>query len=61
MRETLKFTLEVEVDIDGVRPNDDVLMDMVIASLNEAFPSVLFNDDELDCAVITNCFSYEAV
>ena len=59
MKEVLKFSLEVEIEIDGKRPSDDVLHDRFIDAINDAFPSMVFDDDKLDCAVFAN--SWELV
>ena len=58
MKETHKFTLEVEIEIDGKRPSDEVLNDRFIGALNETFPSIVFDDDELDCSVFVNSWEY---
>jgi hypothetical protein len=58
MKETLKFTLEVEVDIDGKKPSDAVLNNRIIDAMNESFPSMMFDDDDLDCAVFVNSWEY---
>lgn len=58
MKETLKFTLEVEVDIDGRRPSDEVLNGRIIDAMNENFPSLMFDNEELDCAVFVNSWEY---
>ncbi len=59
MKETLKFVLEVEIEIDGRRPSDEVLRDRLIDAMNEGFPSMAFDDDDLDCAVFVNSWCYE--
>ena len=61
MKETIKFTLTLEIDIDGKRPSDDVLVSKIIDALNEVIPSVLFDDDDLDCAVFTDSFACEVM
>ncbi len=58
-KEILRYTLEVEVEIDGRRPSDKMLNDRFIDSMNERFPSVAFDDEELDCAVFVNNWCYE--
>lgn len=60
MKETLKYTLEVEVEIDGERPSDGVLNEKFIAAMNDVFPSVAFDDDEIDCAVFVNSWCFES-
>jgi hypothetical protein len=61
MKETYKFTLDLEVDIDGKRPSDDVLVSKIIAALNDNRPSILFDDDVLDCAVFAESWAYEVM
>ncbi len=61
MKETLKFNLEVEIEVDGIRPSEAVLNSRVIEGLNEAFPSLLFDDDEIDCAVFVNSWEYTPI
>ena len=58
---TLKFTLEVELEVDGKEPTQSVMVDKIIDAMSEHFPSVMFDDDELDCVVFTNSFCYEVV
>jgi len=59
MKETLRYTLEVDVEIDGVRPSDEILHEKFIEAMNEGFPSVAFDDDDLDCAVFVDSWCYE--
>lgn len=59
MKDVLRFMLEVEIQIDGRRPSDEVLRDRFIDAMNEGFPSMAFDDDELDCAVFVNSWCYE--
>ena len=61
MKETIKFTLTLEVDIDGKRPSDDVLVSKIIDALNYSIPSVLFDDDDLDCAVFAESWACEVM
>lgn len=58
MNETLRFTLELEIEIDGRRPDDRILNDRIIGAMSEAVPGVLFDDDELDCAVFVNSLQF---
>ena len=57
---TLKFTLEVEIEINGKIPSDTIINDRIINALNEAMPSVIFDDDKLDCLVCVNSWEYES-
>jgi len=56
---TLKFALEVEIEINGERPSDEILQDRFIDAVSERFPSVVFDDDELDCTVFVNSWCYD--
>lgn len=58
MKRTLKFILEVEIEIDGKIPEDNEITDRLISSLNEGMPSVIFDSDELDCMVCVNSWEY---
>ena len=55
---TFKFTLEVDLDIDGVTPSDDILISRLIDAMNEGFPRLVFDDEELDCIVFVNSWQY---
>ena len=55
---TFKFTLSVELDIDGKMPSDDILISRLIDAMNDGFPKLLFDDDELACAVFVNDWEY---
>ena len=61
MKETIKFTLTLEVDIDGKRPSDDVLVSKIIDALNASIPSVLLDDKDMDCAVFAESWDYEVM
>lgn len=54
---TLNFDLELDIRMDGKDPGRDVFVQGVIDSLNNAIPSVLFDDDSLDCAAFVESFS----
>lgn len=58
MIKTLRFALVVEVSIDGPCPDDETLTERVIATMYEHFPSVLLDDDEMDCTVFVNYCEY---
>jgi hypothetical protein len=58
MKETLIFTLEVEIEIDGRKPSDEVLNCRIIDAMNKSFPSLMFDDDGIDCAIFVNSFAY---
>lgn len=62
MKKTLRFTLEMEVDLLGADLSDDDLNGMVIDQLNDSFPNVILDpvdDDHADVFVDSWC--YEAV
>ena len=61
MKDTYKFTLDLEVDIDGKRPSDEVLVSRIISALNDNLPPILFDDDDLDCAVFAESWAYEVM
>lgn len=54
----MKFSLEIEIGIDGQIPPDNAINDLIIAELNGAMPSIFFDDDELDCMVCVNNWDY---
>ena len=58
-KRTLKFTLEVEIEIDGKIPPDSIINERLIGALNDGMPSVVFDDDERDCMVCVNSWGYE--
>ena len=61
MKQTLRYALEVEVEVDGKHPGDDVVNERMVEAMNDGFPSVVFDDEELDCAVLVNSWCYELV
>ena len=56
--DTFKFTLEVDLDIDGQTPSDDILISRLIDAMNEGFPRLVFDDEELDCVVFVKAWQY---
>jgi hypothetical protein len=61
VRMILKFTLEVDVRIDGKKPCVEILSSRIIDAMNEQFPTLMFDDDDLDCAVLVNSLEWEYV
>lgn len=59
MKKTLKFNIEVEIEIDGTCPSDQFLIDKTIDAINNGFPSLIFDDEELDCAALVDSWSVE--
>lgn len=59
--ETLKYMLEVEIEIEGMRPSDEVLHDRFIEAMDESFLNVAFDDEELDCTVFVKTWFYTPV
>ena len=59
MKEKLRYTLEVDVEIDGVRPSYEILHSKFIEAMNEGFPSIAFDDNDLDCAVFVDSWCFE--
>ena len=57
MKKTLKFTLEISIDVSGDIKDDQELTDIVIDSMNDSFPSVIF--DNSDTLIFTDSFEYK--
>jgi len=57
-KRTLKFNLEVEIEIDGNIPPASIINERMIVALNDGMPSIVFDDDELDCMVCVNSWGY---
>ena len=61
MKKTIKLTLEVEIDIAGEIPLDDVIELALCDALNENMPSLILDSEELDCQIFTDTWRYEVV
>jgi len=57
-KETFSFKLNVEVEISGKRPSDEIIKEKIIEAMNESFPSFICDDDELDVQIFTETFEF---
>ena len=60
-KKTIKLILEVEVDIDGKVPSDDLIESALCDALSENMPSLILDSEDLDCQIFTETWSYEGV
>ena len=60
-KKTIKLTLEVEVDIAGKVPSDDLIESALCDALNKNMPSLILDSEDLDCQIFTETWSYEGV
>lgn len=59
MKKTFSFSLEVDIEVDGKTPDDEVIVSSLIEALNEGFPTVFLDSEELDCILFVNAWIYE--
>ena len=58
---TLKFTLELEIEIDGKEPCKQIIIDAAIDAMNESMPSLILDSEELDCNLFTKGWEFKHV
>ena len=58
---SLKFTLDLIVEIDGAEPSDEKLNDIISDAVIDSIPGVLLDSDELDCALFTSSVGIEPI
>jgi hypothetical protein len=58
---TLKFALDIDIEIDGIEPSQEILNKKLIEAISDKIPSVAFEDEELDCIVFINSSAMEPV
>lgn len=60
-KKTIKLVLEVEVDIAGKVPSDDLIESALCDVLGENMPALILDSEELDCQIFTDTWRYEVV
>jgi len=59
-QKTFNFSLEIEIEIDGKIPSDHLINGRLIEALNNSMPTLIFDDEEIDCAVLVNSWKIVA-
>jgi len=49
-----------EIEIDGKIPSDHLINGRLIEALNNSMPTLIFDDEEIDCAVLVNSWKIVA-